>query len=137
MSPLNGFDVFMPYGQEPQIIEFECSSWVVDESHTLERAAKEPRMSTYTGDDFDYVRLDPGTYKWEKVDMNVHEDIPETAVLIGHVREGENVYFGRTMYKGEYVYGTVHEAFMSVCLFHVSRANAKLRFYKFELLVHS
>ncbi|XP_037031458.1 uncharacterized protein LOC119070979 isoform X2 [Bradysia coprophila] len=80
--------------------------------------------------DFDFVRMDPGTYGWEQ---GMNGEVPENAVIAGCTVENENLFFGRTMHHGNYIPGKVHR---SHGVLYVSFRGQEINFRSYEVLVH-
>ncbi|XP_037031459.1 uncharacterized protein LOC119070981 [Bradysia coprophila] len=80
--------------------------------------------------EFDFVRMDPGTYRWEQ---GMDGEVPENAVIAGCTVEYENLYFGRTMHHGYRIPGKVHQ---SHGVLYVPFRGQELNYRSYEVLVH-
>lgn len=88
-------------------------------------------------DRFEFVRMDPGTYKWE---VTMDGEIPANAVLAGLARDYQDLFFGRVMHNGNYIHGKVHPGHMSFqapfTALYVPYRGQEISFQSFEILVH-
>ncbi|KAG4068571.1 hypothetical protein HA402_004912 [Bradysia odoriphaga] len=80
--------------------------------------------------EFDFVRMDPGTYVWEQF---MHGEVSDNAVIAGCTVDYENLYFGRTMHHGNYIPGKVHR---SHGVLYVPFRGQEINFQSYEVLVH-
>lgn len=80
-------------------------------------------------DEFDFVRMDPGTYKWEEGNGG---EVPANAIIGGCTLRGETLYFGRALLHGNYVPGKVHPSHkLLYCPYRMYEIN----FRSYEVLV--
>lgn len=80
-------------------------------------------------DAFEFVRMDPGTYKW--VEGNSGE-VPADAVNGGCTESGDTLYFGRVLHNGNYVPGKIHPSHK---VLYVPYRGSELNFRSYEVLV--
>lgn len=82
-------------------------------------------------DNFDFLRLDPGTYDWI---ADKDGDVPEHSVIGGCTSYGETLYFGRVRRTvNNYLYGKIHP---SHHVLYVPRRGEEIHFRNYEVLVH-
>lgn len=80
---------------------------------------------------YEYVRMDPGTYKWEQ---SMNGEVPDNAVIAGCTVDCENLYFGRQMHHGNYIPGKIHP---SHGVMYVAFRGQEINFQSYEVLVHA
>lgn len=80
-------------------------------------------------DEFEFVRMDPGTYKWEAGNSG---DVPANAVNGGCTNDGETLYFGRVMHNGNYIPGKIHPSHK---VLYVPYRGLEINFRSYEVLV--
>lgn len=82
-------------------------------------------------DVFSFVRMDPGTYKWEEAQNG---EVPENAIDGGCTSLGETLYFGRVPYNGTYIPGKIHP---SHGVFYAPHGGREINFSTYEVLVEN
>lgn len=80
-------------------------------------------------DEFEYVRMDPGTYQWEEDNSG---QVPYNAVNAGCTSDGETLYFGRVIHNGNYIPGKVHPSHR---VLYVPYRGLEINFRNYEVLV--
>lgn len=89
--------------------------------------------------EFDFMRMDPGSYNWQ---ISTEENFPSNAIVAGIQCEGtlrQTFYFGRVLLDGNYLYGRVHgmcNDYQTVYCFKPYRLRDQ-HFNSFEVLVKS
>lgn len=81
--------------------------------------------------EFEFVRMDPGTYEWEPA---MNGEVPDNAVIAGCTSMEERLYFGRILHHGIYIPGKVHP---SHGVLYVPFRGEEINFRTYEVLVHS
>lgn len=85
--------------------------------------------NTVQVDEFDFVRMDPGTYKWEEGNGG---EVPVNAIIGGRTIRGESLYFGRALHNGHFLPGKVHPSHKVLyCAYRTEEIN----FQSYEVLV--
>lgn len=82
-------------------------------------------------DEFEFVRMDPGTYKWEEGNNG---EVPINAIVGGCTINGETLYFGRIFHNGNYISGKIHPSHK---VLYVPYRGQEINFRRYEVLVQN
>lgn len=81
--------------------------------------------------EYEFVRMDPGSYRWEKA---TRQNFPSNGIVAGTALEGifrKTLFFGRALHEGIYVHGMVYGKEFIYSLDFIREIN----FSSFEILV--
>lgn len=79
--------------------------------------------------EFEFVRMDKGTYKWEEAKNG---EVPKNAIHGGCTSRDETLYFGRVSHNGTYIPGKIHPSHK---VFYAPHNGQEINFSTYEVLV--